>query len=244
MLAFHYYEPPQVSTTGQIEAQIRGAARLDTGVFLTETVGGHKQVFGDDDKLIYEAADDKLVSWSFWEYKTYCRESDETLESDSQQGVWASCHGFIQALAGQSEVKETGGQQDERTRTFAEAVAGVTRSMLFDAVDHTFTLEYVLDEEIDMPTEIRISKEVRQSEERRLGRGLPSAMTNNTSSAHRFAPRLSRFASLIAGKLSQWIRRGGWWGGRGRAGVGVERGERTIRSLREEGEGEGGQSEQ
>ena len=168
VLAFHYYEPPQVSTTGQIDVQIRGAARLNTGVFLTETAGGVKQVFGEDNKLIYEAADDKLVSWSYWEYKTYCRESNETLDSDSQQGVWGSCHGFIQAKEGQADGQavgqETGNHQDdqkrERTRTYAEAVAGVTNSMRFDAVDSTFTLEYVMDGGIDMPTEIRINKEV------------------------------------------------------------------------------------
>ena len=51
-------------------------------------------------------------------------------------------------------------QKKERTRTYAEAVAGVTNSMHFDASDHSFTLEYVLDESIGLPTEIRINKEV------------------------------------------------------------------------------------
>jgi hypothetical protein len=48
VLAFHYYEPPQVSTSGMIDAQINGAARLGTGLFLTETAGGAKQIFGSD----------------------------------------------------------------------------------------------------------------------------------------------------------------------------------------------------
>ena len=67
----------------------------------------------------YEAADDKLVSWSYWEYKTFCRESNETLASDSQQGVWGSCHGFIQA--GRRGLDQKGDhvsdQTEERTRT-------------------------------------------------------------------------------------------------------------------------------
>jgi len=150
VLAFHYYEPPQMSTTAQMDAQMRGAVRLNTGIFLTETWGGSNNIFGDD-KIVYEAADDSLISWSYWEYKDFCRESDLTLASDSQQGVWGSCHGF-----GDNPNPH---ERRDRTRTYAEAVAGVTKSMHFDANDHSFALEYELDEAISMPTEIRISKD-------------------------------------------------------------------------------------
>ncbi|GMH74701.1 hypothetical protein TrLO_g1950 [Triparma laevis f. longispina] len=104
-----------VSTSVQMDAQMRGATRLGTGVLLTETWVGSKQIFRDD-KIVYEAADDNLISWSYWEYK-----------------------------------------REDRTRTYAETVAGVNKSMHFDANDQSFTLEYELDDAISMPTEIRIS---------------------------------------------------------------------------------------
>lgn len=140
VLAYHYYEPPQENTKFQIKEQVAAARRLGTASFLTETGGGTK-----GGESIYQAADEKLQSWSYWEYKSFCRESNSTKNGLSQNGLWGAC--------------KTGyGPNVYIYRTYAKAVSGNIQSMVFNTTDKTFTLKFETNSACTMcTTEIALS---------------------------------------------------------------------------------------
>ena len=160
VLAYHYYQPPQVSTKLQVEAQLAGARRLKTGVFITETGGAT----GPLKEGLWDVADDTLTSWAFWAhsggYKAYCRESDATRAGRSQEAEFGACKFF----AG-SEDSCCRNHTDESfgwlgvVRPYASAVAGATLSMRYHAWGpraRTFELMYEIDPALPLPTELRV----------------------------------------------------------------------------------------
>jgi endoglycosylceramidase len=143
VLAYHYYPPPQVGTRLQVSVQSKGASRLKTGVFLTETVGGNN---GKGHVELFDAADEGLVSWAYWEFKQFCRDSNSTLKGKDQNGLWGSC--------------KTGyGPAPKMYRPFAATVAGNATSMSFDEASHRFELQYAISTRgsLASPTQINLS---------------------------------------------------------------------------------------
>jgi len=143
VLAFHYYPPPQFDTEVQIRNQIKGASRLDTGLFLTETVGGNQ---GKRHVELFDAADEGLTSWAYWEFKPFCREDNNTLHGKDQNSLWGAC--------------KTGyGPAPYIYRTFAASVAGNVTSMSLDSTQRHFKLQYRISTtgSLPSPTQINLS---------------------------------------------------------------------------------------
>ncbi len=154
VLAYHYYEGPQFRPSMQTSVQKKGAERLNTGFFLTEFSNSRK-----GRTSIYDAADAEMTSWLQWEWKTFCRESNETLEDgyESQYGVWGSCKGFIKSDP-TVPPKPPQEQHAQYYRIYPEAVSGKTKHFSYDADARTFTMQWELDLSISdlAPTVVRI----------------------------------------------------------------------------------------
>ena len=108
-------------------------------IFLTETASGH----GGGTNL-FDAADQRLQSWAYWEYKSFCREDNNSQVSQSQNGVYGACKTGI-------------GPGSYIWRTFAEAVAGNATSVYYNTSSRLFKLQYKIDPRIVLPTVIRLS---------------------------------------------------------------------------------------
>eukprot|EP00744_Colponema_vietnamica_P012164 GILI01017074.1.p1 GENE.GILI01017074.1~~GILI01017074.1.p1 ORF type:complete len:422 (-),score=92.93 GILI01017074.1:41-1306(-) len=90
VFSFHYYEPPQLkhSMDFHMRRHRAGAMARQTGLMLTEfSAPGSGDSFADT----AAAADKHLTSWMFWEWKPFCRETEETLASPSQTAAWGAC---------------------------------------------------------------------------------------------------------------------------------------------------------
>lgn len=99
--------------------------------------------------------DEGMQSWAIWEWKSFCRESNATLESESQMGVFGSCK------TGYGPVWEDGildmTTQQEYARSYPHSVAGNTSSYSFNATTYDFKLTYAIDTTIEKATEIYIN---------------------------------------------------------------------------------------
>lgn len=140
VLAYHYYEPPQKSTTFQVKHQLAGARRLKTGIFLTETCMGH-----GGGVSLFDAANDQLQSWAYWEYKGFCRETTETRASPSQNGAFGACKTGI-------------GPGAYSYKTYPQAVQGNATRFSFNDTAQVFSLTYAVDPTVALPTEIRVAR--------------------------------------------------------------------------------------
>ena len=91
VLSFHYYAPPQISIPFQFRTQASVSRRLQTGVFLTETGNQNER-----SSAVADGADAALVSWSGWEWKSFCRPCAQWVSvgsnvSASQFDCWGAC---------------------------------------------------------------------------------------------------------------------------------------------------------
>jgi len=148
VLAFHYYAGIQpFGPRVQMSAQLRGARRLGTGLFVTET---------NNNNDTRAAMDEHLLSWAAWGstggFKPFCRESNETRVGQSQAGVFGSCKYFMG-----SGSDCCFNQTFSVHGTYATAVAGNTTKQHFNPRNGTYRLEYVIDPFIELPTEIRLT---------------------------------------------------------------------------------------
>jgi len=104
---------------------------------------------------VADEADQFLQSWATWEWKTFCRESNETNHSTSQNGVWGSCKtGY-----GPKWVGNLPSNQSDYARTYARAVAGSVSEMHFNVTTGEFLLKYNTSASCKLPTEIYLSVE-------------------------------------------------------------------------------------
>lgn len=179
VLAYHYYEPPQFDVPAQFEAQVSAARRLKSGSMLTETcdptcTGG---LFGRAGGVA-DGADRFLQSWATWEWKTFCRESNQTNHSTSQNGVWGSCKtGYGPKWQG-----DLPANQSDYARTFAFAVAGTTEEMKFNSSSGDFTLKYNASTTCKLPTEIFLSLQFHYP------RNFTVAIEPRTAATYRYLP--------------------------------------------------------
>jgi hypothetical protein len=150
VVAYHFYAPPQYGTVEgvafQVQEQIKAAKRLNTGAFLTES--SYLDILGS-------GTDEYMQSWAIWEWKTFCRESQETLTSPSQMGVWGACKTGYGPVWENNMLSLT--TQQQYARSYPHSVAGNTTSYSFNNVTYAFQLTYDIDTTIKQETEIYIN---------------------------------------------------------------------------------------
>lgn len=93
VFAYHYYEPPQEVQATYFHTRVGDARRLQVGSMVTEFERpNNNDDFETDPYYATAAAMDKhLQSWIMWELKTFCKESEESLSSDSQNAAYGAC---------------------------------------------------------------------------------------------------------------------------------------------------------
>jgi endoglycosylceramidase len=93
VFAYHFYLPPQLEIPYYFHVRENDAKRLQTGMMLTEFERPLPNDDYENDTFVTIAniADSHLLSWSMWEYKTFCRETEESLASSSQAAEFGSC---------------------------------------------------------------------------------------------------------------------------------------------------------
>ena len=122
VLSYHYYEPPDFSKTLDFNARMGDLQRLKCGGFLTEmyTGGtGFENMF-----KMFDLCDEYKQSWHGWLYKPYgCVEMHLACTNKSHHG------------SGDIVIQNT-------SRTYPQAVAGLTKSYKFDRNTNIFSLSY------------------------------------------------------------------------------------------------------
>mmetsp|Transcript_32558 Transcript_32558/g.54897 ORF Transcript_32558/g.54897 Transcript_32558/m.54897 type:complete len:600 (+) Transcript_32558:3-1802(+) len=147
VFAYHYYEPPQARDEHYFSTRLQDAQRLQVGSMLTEferprnsdpdAAGAERDPFFDT----ATAADRNLQSWAMWELKTFCKESNDSIASDSQNAAFGSCKtGYGES----NYLWDSAGNVNpivakKLARTYPLAVAGNTTSMVFHATTRLLT---------------------------------------------------------------------------------------------------------
>jgi len=163
VLAYHWYKPPQMGDgTFQATVFTDAARRLNVASLLSETYAPANELGLDYFQRPSGVADsmDAAVppqGYATWAYKPFCRETDATMSSTSQNGVWGACKtGYGLHWDEGSSLPP---KLDEQVRTYATAMAGRPVSMAFDSATKEFRLVYVVDGAISAPTQIFASME-------------------------------------------------------------------------------------
>lgn len=161
VFAFHFYEAPQFDTETYFRTRSEDAARLGTGIMLTEFERANN---ADDDinaaddlfERVCDACDNRRISWASWEYKTFCKETPESLAGSSQQAAFGSCktgyggHIWIWNEDGTPHVPTA----RRIARTYAQKIQGTAISMRFDITTGDFEFVWRVDTNIKEATEI------------------------------------------------------------------------------------------
>lgn len=157
VFAYHYYEPPQLDQYTYFRARTNDAKRLHVASMLTEFERSTSDSQNTTDGFVKtaDACDSHLQSWTMWEYKTFCKETEETLNSDSQAALFGSCKtGYGEHLIWSDNGTQNMEASRKLARTYARAVAGSTQSMSFNTTTGDFRMKFSVDTSIDAPTEI------------------------------------------------------------------------------------------
>jgi endoglycosylceramidase len=145
VFAYHFYKPPQFTEAIYFEQRMRDAQRLSTGAMLTEfeRSNGDNDTISDPFITAAEAADFHLQSWSMWEFKTFCKESNETLVSDSQSAAFGACKtGYGSHLFWDDSGNFNTAAGRKLARTYAQRTAGNLSYMSFNATTSDFRLVF------------------------------------------------------------------------------------------------------
>jgi endoglycosylceramidase len=160
VFAYHFYLPPQLSTKPYFHQREKDTKRLQTGMMLTEFERPRNDNDYETDGFVDVAnvADQHLLSWTLWEYKTFCRETEATLNSNSQAAAFGSCKtGYGEHLFWNDQGEVNMPACQKMARTYAQKVAGMTVSMKFDPVSKNFEFTYLINTAIKQPTELFVS---------------------------------------------------------------------------------------
>eukprot|EP00659_Diplonema_papillatum_P001197 gene1197-1856_t len=148
--AFHYYTPPQKegASLKYFESRLKDAKRWGTGFFLTES----DQWAGGTDA--FANAESMGVSWGAWEWKDFCKETNETVNSSSQDAAWGACKTGYGGIVHPTNGTTTATNLYSLARTYARAVAGTFLRASFDFDTSVYTVTYQTNPAIKLPTEI------------------------------------------------------------------------------------------
>lgn len=147
VLSFHYYSAPNFgNTTDYMERRLKAAKDLGVGQMVTEFDNG----VGDYPAAVatMDIMDSLLLSWITWEYKP--------LAGSQPNGTCTGCGRGPWLPNGTLDLAEVA----TLSRTYAQAVAGVTQSMAFDSSSKLFTLVFAPSASITAPTEIYLNEAV------------------------------------------------------------------------------------
>ena len=147
VFAYHYYEAPQYDQVTYFRTRLDDAKRLQVGSMVTEfeRPQNNNETSPDVDPFVRtaEACDNHLQSWTMWEYKTFCKETTKTLDSDSQQAAYGSCKtGYGEHLIFDDNGNFNKDPASKLARSYARKVAGKTISMFFNATTGEFNFKY------------------------------------------------------------------------------------------------------
>jgi endoglycosylceramidase len=162
VFSFHYYEPPQGNTHTYFNTRKKDSQRLQVGSMLTEferpTSDNTNSTYFD---RVANAADENLLSWTMWEYKAFCIETNETLNSDSQAAAFGACKtGYGEHLIWNIDGSQNMNASRKLARSYAQSVAGNTNMMKFNSTTGDFILSYQINLSIEAPTEIFVHKDL------------------------------------------------------------------------------------
>jgi endoglycosylceramidase len=140
VVSYHFYIPPDISVEASMQGHMDDLKRLKCGGFLTEF--GIRSV----SDLLFEELDilDKLLqSWTGWDYKPYYG-----ITGDGSS-IWLSNGSLNMPLV------------MVLSRTYAQAVAGVTKQMYYNNRTHEFTLSYEVQDNVSSQvTEIYLNTDL------------------------------------------------------------------------------------
>lgn len=150
VLAFHFYTGQNTwHTKSYLETRLSDAAELGVGTFMTESCCVD---------LLWQLAPEAEqlgISWAHWEWKDFCRETDDTKAGTSQHAAWGACktgYGGGPFPSPQLPFNLTVVRLKDLARPYATAVAGNFTTQRFDKHSADYILEYQADPSIPAPT--------------------------------------------------------------------------------------------
>ena len=163
VFAYHYYNKPQFLPKIYFHQRNADAERLQVGQILTEFERSNVDEDMTDDLYVEVAnyADKYLLSWTNWEYKTFCKENEESINSDSQAAAYGSCktgygsHNWLYNDNG-SIISDTA---KKLARTYTQYTAGNIINMIFDPITSDYEFIYEHNVDIKEPTIIYANKQ-------------------------------------------------------------------------------------
>ena len=146
-ISYHYYDQVNFNVDWQLNARTKDRNRLNSGMMCTE-FGICVSSQSDFDGLEYQlnAFDQNLQSWIGWSYKSF-------------GGITGDCGAMYDS---QGNINQ--GVVEKLSRTYAQAVAGKTKSMKYDNLTRDFSLEYEVCGECQGETEIYLNEDVHYEE--------------------------------------------------------------------------------
>lgn len=126
VLSYHYYEPPDFNKKFQFEVRTEDLKRLKCAGFVTEllVVGNSAKNFNDMLEL-FDICDHHMQSWTGWSFKAFgCGVMDSKCIADAVK----SQHIYVQ----------------NTSRTYPQAVAGITKGFKFDVTTKKFYMSYAI----------------------------------------------------------------------------------------------------
>eukprot|EP01133_Synstelium_polycarpum_P011500 gene11500-13414_t len=142
-LSYHFYIPPDVNLEEAFYVRMKDLEKLECAGLLTEFGGTEGDAPKDLDSTIAQMneAEIHMQGWMYWNYKVYApgAYADNFFNPDGTPDM---------------------GRVGIFTRTYAQAVAGVVESTLFDAETSRFTITYTPNPDCTLPTEIYLSEAV------------------------------------------------------------------------------------
>ncbi len=157
VFAYHFYKPPQFTEKIYFHQRNKDAERLNVASVLTEFERPNLSDSVEVDPFVAaaDAADTYVQSWAMWEFKSFCKETEETLNSDSQQAAYGSCKtGYGERLIWNDNGDLNPLPCKKLARTYPMAVSGNITSFSFNASTAKFHLKWSLDTTVTTPTTI------------------------------------------------------------------------------------------
>ncbi|XXQ30223.1 Glycoside hydrolase family 5 domain-containing protein [Plasmodiophora brassicae] len=140
VLAFHYYDPPNVGDMGDyFQWQMETAQSLQTPAFVTE-VGLNPMM-----APVADLMDRHLLSWAAWDFKEF--------GGADAGGTCTGCDSGVMMANGTIIVENV----RALSRTYAQAVAGSTIVNQFNSADSSFVLQYIASPDIQAPTLVYVA---------------------------------------------------------------------------------------
>ncbi|CAD7924585.1 unnamed protein product [Amoebophrya sp. A120] len=152
VMAYHYYMPPQETNSSANYYHnwvVPNAERLGTAQMMTEfDRGTPEQDFQQFERV--------GVSWAWWEWKSYCKNTESSKDDPSQFAAWGSCKTGYGGVFPPDNDKPVLGLYSKLVRMYPQAIQGVFIQSFYNVTNFQLDFEFTLDPEICAPTELYI----------------------------------------------------------------------------------------